>query len=190
MNTLSLPDLEEDLSFLKVKEEDTRIPIPSPDFIKKVYKDQASQKDTGLGRPFEKEKEYDAFCKWIALPKDLRKPKKLGQFEDKWGLPRSYTEYFKEREDFQQRRLQYFWEWMMDLFPDVVYAIYKRATKNSSVDARAFAEIILKKLDVEKPRVQISPMVLMGVPQDKIDNLFVPKDYSDVKEIMPITKEK
>lgn len=190
MDIPTLPSLEEDLSFLKVKEEDTRIPIPSPDFLKKIYKDQATKKDTGIGRPFEKEKEYDAYCKWLALPKDLRKPKKLYQFEDKWGLPRGYTQLFVEREDFQQRRLQYFWEWMMDLFPDVVYAIYKRATKNSSVDARAFAEIILKKLDVEKPRVQVSPMILMGVPQEKIDQLFIPKGYEDVKEITPITKEK
>lgn len=189
MDTLTLPELEQDLSFLKVSESDTMIPIPSPDFIKKVYKDQATQKDTGLGRPFEKEREYDAFCKWIALPKDLRKPKKLYQFEDHWGMPRGYSERFKEREDFQRRRLQYFWEWMMDLFPDVVYAIYKRATKNSSVDARAFAEIILKKIDIEKPRVTISPMVLMGVPQDKIDALFVPKDYSNVQDIVPISKE-
>lgn len=190
MDTLNLDDLEKDLSFLKVKDADTKIPIPSPDYLKKIFKDQGSRKDDGRGRPFEKEREYDAFCKWLALPKELRKPKTVAQFEDKWGLSRSYTEHFKEKEDFQQRRLQYFWEWMMDLFPDVVYAIYKRAIKNSSVDSRAFAEIILKKLDVEKPRINVSPMMIMGVPQEKIDALFIPKEYESVKEILPISKEK
>ena len=38
--------------------------------------------------------------------------------------------------------------------------------------------------------VKINPKMILGVPQDKIDALFVPKKYADVKDITPIPIEK
>ena len=73
----------------------------------------------------------------------------------------------------------------MDLFPNVVEAAYKRAIKNSSVDARFFADLIGKRLDSEKPRLSVAPMVLIGVDQDKIDKLFIPGGYERIEAITP-----
>ena len=193
MDTQSLPDFKEDLSFLKVKEEDTQIPIPSSTLLKKMF-DNLSDKQiekSNLGAPFKHEKAYEAFCQWYSLPTQLKKPKTARKFEDKWGLPKGYCELsFRRREDFGQKSSQYFWEWMMSLWPDVVYAIYKDAVRGSAPQAKAFSEIILKRLDVDKPKVTISPMILMGVPQERIDRLFIPKEIQSVKEVVPLTEAK
>lgn len=178
---------DEDLEFLKVKNtqdlEVSQIPIPSPEFLKKIS-GQEIIKD-GKKELTKHEKAYDAYCHWAALPISVRKPKTQLSFEKKWGLPYGYIAELRRREDFQNRRLQYFWEWMMDLLPNVVEAAYKRALKNSSVDARFFADLIAKRLDMEKPRVSVTPMVLVGVDQDKINNLFTPKGYENIQEITP-----
>ena len=124
-------------------------------------------------------KAYLAFCKWSATPRDLRQPKTQLSFERKWHLPANYTQHWKEREDFQARRITYFWNWMFDRFPDVVYAIYRRAKRNSSTDAKIFADLIGKRLETEQPKVEMRPLILMGVPQERLDALFIPKAYDN-----------
>ena len=200
MDTQPLPDFKEDLSFLKsdLKKDlrtkvDTQIPLPSSTILKKMF-DNLSDKEiekNNLGQPFKHEKAYEAFCKWYRLPLQLKKPKTERKFEEKWGLPKGYCESnFIRKEDFNQKTSQHFFEWMMGLWPDVVYAIYKDAVRGSAPQAKAFSEIILKRLDVDKPAVTISPMMLVGVPQDKIDKLFIPKEIQSVKEVVPIIEEK
>ena len=183
MSTGALQDFPEEVSFLQPTEEtkENKIPIPSTDFLRKVYKPREKE-----NRDLVKyEREYDAYCRWAALPHDVRKPKRQEHFEKKWHLPKTYTAVFQRREDFQEKRLRYFWEWMMDKFPDVVYAVYQRALGKSSKDANIFVDLISKYINPERPKVSISPMVLVGVPQEKIDNLFVPKGYEKLEDITP-----
>ena len=163
---------------------DTKIPIPIPNpsyLMKESLSSDIKQFKTGS----KYEKEYDEFCRWSALPKDLRKPKTGVEFEKKHMIPSGYTDFFRRRDDFQDRRLTYFWEWMMDLYPDVVYSIYQRATNKKGSDKAAgiFIELLSKKMNLDKPRLQVQPMVLMGVPQEKIDALFTPKGYDSEKLI-------
>lgn len=162
----------------------TNIPIPSPEFLRHEYAIKKSPDSTLIKH----ERAYEAFCRWSSLPKELRKPKTAKSFEEKWSLPRSYTEKFTQREDFRNKRLTYFWDWMMDNFPDVVYSMYKRAVsggKSSAADAKAFAELISKHLDIERPQTLIQPIALIGVPQEKIEKLFIPKGYEKTEGIIP-----
>lgn len=170
------------LDFLKTT--DSKVPIPDPSFLRKISYNQGTRKpDKELDKH---ERAYDAYCRWSALPRDEREPKTAQVFERKWGLPRNYTAYFKQREGYQEKRLAYFWDWMMDKFPDVVYEMYNRAVnKGSSVDARAFAELIAKHMDIDKPKQVIQPFLLIGVPQDKVDALFTPRGYEKVTDILP-----
>ena len=186
-----IPD--KNLSFLKKeveKGESNKIPIPTPDFLKTVYSTKVDKYNPtrGTGALIKYEKEYDAYCKWSALPKDLRKPKKQESFELRWHLPHKYATTFNYREDFQERRLKYFWEWMMDKFPDVVHAIYKESIGKNMKAAQIFVDLISKHMHIDKPQVQVSPMMLVGVPQEKIDALFVPEGYHDIKDITPKDK--
>lgn len=172
LDTITTKDITKDI--------ETKIPIPSPDYLKK----NAAKTDKGQGAPLTKyAKQYEEFCRWAAMPKDVRDPESAVAWERKHMMPKGYTNFFKAREDFNDKRLTYFWEWMMDLYPDVVYAVYKRAIGKSSKDAGIFIDLLSKKMNLDKPRMEIQPMVLVGVPQDKIDKLFVPKDYEDAKII-------
>lgn len=177
LSSFKLPALDDE------KEEtlDTKIPIPSPEYLKKMTNDKSAHPGDSDSKLVKYQKEYDAFCKWAALPKEERKPKTAAEFERKNFLPKGYTNYFKGRDDFMDKRLNYFWDWMMDLYPDVVHAVYKRSVsaKGSSKDAQIFIELLSKKLNLDKPKLQVQPMVLMGVPQDKIDALFTPKGYDN-----------
>ena len=151
--------------------------LPIPDFLNLDKKLIPQQRH----RMMEKHEDaYNSFCKWAALPEDLRNPRTQQEFEHKWGLPKNYTSKWKEKEDFQATRLKHFWNWMFDKYPDVIYAIYRRAVRNSATDARIFAELVGKKLETERPVAQISPFILVGVPQEKLDSLFVPKSYDKV----------
>lgn len=153
---------------------ETKIPIPSPDFLKKPHK------ITSSATPLTKyAKEFEKFCEWSALPKELRKPPDAKGFERKYMLPKGYTNYFKGREDYRDKTLTYFWEWMMDLYPEVVHATYKRAIAKSDKAATLFIELMNKHMNLDKPKVQVQPMILMGVPSEKIDALFTPKGYTE-----------
>ena len=179
-----LEDIRNSFSFIKSDEE--RVPIPSPDFLKELHTDNPNVAlDENQREPYKYKREYDAYCKWVALPKEQRKPQTIGNFEEKWHLPKGYTPFFHQRKDFQQNRLMYFWEWMMDKLPDVVNAIYRRAMGRSSKDASIFVELIAKHINLNKPSIQVSPMMLVGVPQERINDLFVPKSYRDIKDITP-----
>ncbi len=168
----------------KVTPTDTKIPIPNPSYLMKESKNVMA---THSQQPLVKYgKEFEEFCEWSAKPKELRKPKTAGEWEKKNLIPKGYSQYFKTREEFRTKTLSYFWDWMMDMYPDVVYAVYQRATNKKGSDKAAgiFIDLLSKKMNLDKPRVQVQPMVLMGVDQSKIDKLFTPKSY-DAPELIP-----
>jgi hypothetical protein len=79
----SVPDLD----FIK-DPGDTAIAIPKADFLEKAY----NRSNQGENRALRKYgREYDAYCKWSSLPKELRKPKTAVAFEVKWRLPKGQT---------------------------------------------------------------------------------------------------
>lgn len=166
---------------------DNKIPIPSPDFLRDSYS-KLPKKVGSEEKPKEltkHEKAYDAFCHWSAIPQDERKPTTIRAFERKWKVPDGYSSAFRQREDFHERRTRYFWEWMMDKFPDVVQAIYKGAVKGNSAQAKTFAELVAKRIDTDKPKRVIQPFMVIGVPQEKVDKLFVAEGYEDIRDIVP-----
>lgn len=177
LEKLQAEDAEEIAKATEVLPE-VKIPIPNPSYLLKESKLAGRKEDQTLTKYA---KEYEDFCEWSSRPKELRKPKTAVEWERKNLLPKGYSQFFKQREDYSNKRLQYFWDWMMDLYPDVVYAVYQRASnaKGSDKAAGIFIDLLSKKMNLDKPKMQIQPMVLMGVPQDKIDALFVPKDYSN-----------
>lgn len=159
------------------------IPIPDPSYL---LNKASSNADGPSGDLIKYKKEYEKFCQWSALPKDERKLKSAAAFEKKYRIPIGYTNKFRLRKDYQTKRLEYFWEWMFEKLPDVVLAMYKRAVKNSSVDARYFAEMISKHMDIEQPAQQLQNFFLVGVSQEKINGLFTPKKFDDnIKQLTP-----
>ena len=147
--------------------------LPVPDFLEEENK---VLYDASTSRVAKHDKTYLKFCHWAALPTKQRNPPTQEEFELKYGLPHKYTTKFKARKDFQSLRIKYFWEWMFDNFPDVVYSIYQRA-KTSTADAKIFVDLIGKRLERREGKEKMQPLMILGVPQEKIDNLFVRKDY-------------
>lgn len=182
MDTLLAPLEQLDSKDLLTPDLDSKIPIPDVRYLTKANSNTGKVENKPL---LKYAKEYEQFCEWSALPKDLRKPKTAMEWERKHLLPKGYSNYFKSREDYMNKRLTYFWNWMMDLYPDVVYAVYQRAShaKGSDKAAGIFIDLLSKKMNLDKPKVQVQPMVLMGVAQDKIDALFVPKGYQEAIDI-------
>lgn len=157
---------------------DTTIPLPSAEFIQELYKPKSIPEDkVSRGKFIKYEKEYDKFCRWIALPKEERDPITLVAFEKKYRLSKGATSQFQTREDFQARRLKYFWEWMMEKFPDVVYAMYKGGIKGSAQHAKAFIELVSKHIHADKPSQTIQTLNIIGVSQDALNKLAIPKGY-------------
>ena len=157
-----------------------KIPIPTTDHIQKIY---PTMKEVQGLRKYAKE--YERFCEWSALPKDIRDPQTLVAFEKKYKLPKGYTFYFKTREDFREKTLKNFWDNLMDVYPDVVHSVYQRAIAKSDKAAALFLDLMNKHMNLDKPRVSVQPMVLMGVPQEKIDKLFTPQGFAKIEDITP-----
>ena len=57
------------LPFLKTP--DVKIPIPDPSYLEKFPIPNESKRESKY------EREYDAYCKWAALPREQRSPKKM-----------------------------------------------------------------------------------------------------------------
>ena len=157
------------------------VPFPSTEHLRNIQKStKGNERDL-----VKHAREYDAYCQWSAMPDAIRNPKTATAFEQKWKIPTGYSYNFRNRTDFRDKVLRYFWDWMMDSFPNVVYAVYKRAKDGNAPHAKIFAELISKHLEADKPRQLIQPFMLIGVPQEKIDNLFVPQDMEKIEEIIP-----
>ena len=155
--------------------------IPDPSFLKE------DNKGTRDGKMTKYDTAYEKFCQWSALPKRLREPKTIVAFELKWKLPKTSSFQFKERKDYDNKRRAYFWKWMNDVYPDVVDTLYLQATVKGNINAaKFFAELVAKHEEVERPAAIIQPLTIIGVPQERIEKLFVPKKYEDVKGIIPI----
>ena len=155
--------------------------IPDPTFLKKSIEGNRGGKIT------KHETAYEKYCQWSALPKRLREPKTQDAFERKWKVPKGYAHVFRERKDYDNKRRVYFWKWMNDVYPDVVDTLYIQATEKGNINAaKFFAELVSKHDEVERPAAIIQPLTIIGVPQERIEKLFVPKNYEDVKGIIPI----
>jgi hypothetical protein len=159
--------------------------FPEPEFYKEMMTTGKKAAEVGVESTSRKHDDaYEAYVKWAATPRSLREPKTAKEFEKIWHLPMAYTSTsFTQRSDFQEKRMRFFWNWMYDRFPDVIYAVYRRAITNSTADARIFAEIIGKKLETDAPRAKMTPFVLVGVPQEKINELFVPENYENAEVV-------
>ena len=166
---------------------DTKIPpsldIPDPSYLTKeftaiphIVKRESSMKEHAVA--------YEQFCRWASLPSYVRKPTTAQGFEKKWGLPKGYHNKFRTREDYQQKRTFYFYEWVLDRWPGAVDAAFKRAMKDSSADFKILADMIGKRTEVNRPAVNIAPMVIVGVAQEKIDKLFTPKGFENPPKII------
>ena len=157
--------------------------FPDKKFFEKPKVDKPPNK-TNDGGLIKHKDAYEAYIKWAGTPRELREPKTIKEFEKLWHLPNTYVYgNFTNRSDFQERRMKFFWSWMFDRFPDVIYAVYRRAITNSTADAKIFAEIVGKKLETDAPRSKMTPFVLVGVPQEKINNLFVPEGYEEAEVV-------
>lgn len=174
-----------DLDFLQ--HNDSKIPIPSVDHLKNLIpKDKPTlTKDADLKKHG---RAYDAFCRWISLPEDERDPKTITGFERKWKVPNGYSTTFRQRGDFVEKVFRYFWDWMIDHWPMVVKSIYKGALKGNATQAKTFAELISKRVDMDKPVQQIQPLMIVGVPNERIEKLFIPKGMrrGEVENIIPV----
>lgn len=151
--------------------------IPLPDYLFEKNKTVAHKKRRGMSKY---SGEYHEFVKWSALPNELRIPKTQREFEVKHKLTPFKTSQWKMREDFYPLRLQYFFDWLYDEFPNVVYGIIKRAKRHSSADAKIFVDLLSKKLDLDKPKINMTPIFMVGVSQEKIDEFMVPEGYEGV----------
>lgn len=175
------------LDFIKKVEEVSEIAIPSPDFLRKTFPKPTQKED---GELIKHKNVYEKFCQWSGLPSEVREPKTEVAFEKKWKIPRNYCQQFKGRSDFKDKRLMYFWDWMMEVLPDVVYSQYVKvkATGNTPA-AEFFAKLVAKKLEVDKPIQEIKSLTIVGVPQENIEKLFTPKGFEDTKGLIPFEKE-
>ena len=155
--------------------------FPFPD---KKFFEAPSKRNKKLVKQKKHKAAYDAYIRWSATPKELREPKTAVEFEKVWKLPKNYTtSNFVKRPDFYEKKMKYFWDWVMDKFPDVVHAVYRRAIQNSTADARIFADLVAKRMENLAPKKErMTPFVMVGVPQEKINALFTPEDYEEVQD--------
>jgi hypothetical protein len=155
--------------------------FPEPDFFKKPKTEKTKIQSF---QTKEREMAYEAYVRWSATPSDLREPKTDVDFEKVWKLPKDTVyQTFKKRPDFYEKKMKYFWDWVFDKFPDVIHAVYRRAVQNSTADAKIFAELVAKRMAVDAPKPQMPPFMLIGVPQEKINALFVPEGYEEAEVV-------
>lgn len=163
---------------------DSKIPVPSLDFLRKVEKAEGGI--VREGKIDKHERAYDAYCRWMATPKARREPKTEVAFESKWKVPKHYAATFRQRGDYRNRMLLYFWEWMMDNMPDFFENLMQKSfEKGGSAERRILAEIYMKHTETQKPAQQITQIVIQGVEQAKINNLFVPDEYKEIDDVIP-----
>jgi hypothetical protein len=163
-----------------IEEDFNSIPLPTPEFFEEVNQKEPLVDEKRKGDLIVHDRAYDAFCRWAALPDELRKPKTQKKFEEMWGLPDSYTYRMRQREGFQEKRMKYFWEWLMDKFPDVVYAVYKEARKGKSKQAETIIELVSKHINIDKPQQTIQTLNIIGVSQEALNKLAIPKGYEKI----------
>ena len=154
--------------------------FPEPDFFKVPKNSKQHIKKMTIT----KKRAYEAYIEWSSKPRALRDPKTVKEFEKTWKLPKGYTSsHFRLTADYHQRKMEAFWRWMFDRAPEVVYAVYRRATQNSTADAKIFLDMIGKRLEAAQPKPKLQPFVMVGVPQSKIDALFTPEGYEEAQVV-------
>jgi len=164
--------------------------FPEPEFFKTPKKIKKKTR-RGKFKTRARKAAYEAFLRWSATPRSLREPKTAAEFERIWKLPAMTTsKTFKTREDFHQRRMTHFWNWVMDRYPDVIHAVYRRAITNSTADAKIFSELVAKRMEVSTPtKPKMTPFMLVGVPQEKINALFTPEGVEEAEVVDGQTDE-
>ena len=157
--------------------------FPEPEFFKKPKVKKVKNKQKF--KTVERQKAYEAYIRWAATPKSLREPKTEAAFERVWKLPKmTVSRSFKNREDFHQKRMTHFWNWVFDRYPDVIHAVYRRAIQNSTADAKIFSDLVAKRLETTSPvKPKMTPFMLVGVPQEKINALFTPEGVEEAEVI-------
>lgn len=157
--------------------------IPIPEFLKR------DQKIVPKKRNRKKDKHYDAFlayAKWYSLPSDQREPATKREFIKIWKLPPSYVYNWEDDEEFLSLVDKHFWRWLYSKLPDIAEASFQRAiskTRGSAQDTKILLELIGKRVDVNKPATRIQPFFLVGVDQNKIEELFTPTEYIEAAEV-------
>jgi hypothetical protein len=166
-----------------VKKSITLADLPVPTFIEANKKLKVKQKNRAKLKHADA---FDAYARWVAKPKKLRNPSTKQAFIKLWKLPPNYIYNWEDQEEFQALKYKYFWNWMFDMLPDIAYAAYQRAidrTRGSAQDAKLLMELIGKKIDADRPqKTRIQPFFLVGVPQNKIEELFTPQEYINAAE--------
>lgn len=157
--------------------------IPVPEFLTKNQKVKRKKKNR------QKDKHGDAFvayAKWFATPSDKRDPPTKKEFMKIWKLPPHYVYNWEDDEEFLHMVDRHYWRWLYGLLPDITQAAFERAvsrTRGSSQDAKLLMELIGKRMQINKPATRIQPFFLIGVDQNKIEDLFTPKKYIEAAEV-------
>lgn len=160
--------------------------IPIPEFLTK--KQEVKVKKVGR----KKDKHHDAFlayAKWYSMPTETRVPQTKKDFAKLWKLPtQNYMQSagWEDDEEFLHLVDKHFWRWMYSLLPDIANAAFQRAiakTRGSSQDAKLLMELIGKRTQMDKPPARVQPFFLIGVDQNKIEELFTPTEYIEAAEV-------
>jgi len=84
--------------------------------------------------------EFTEFCRWCAIPKELREPKEQKDFAKQFNVSESMLSQWKQTPEFIGNRRHYIQTWLGDDLPELMYATKKFALKGSS----KHMDIILK----------------------------------------------
>lgn len=173
---------------------DTAIPLPKIAELKRLTKKYAPREDALLVQPdpkdpkpsdlYKHEKAFDDFCRWSSVPKGNRRPESEAEFERKYGLAAHHCyNIFKKRKDFQERCFKYMFEWIRELYPEFIHKMYLAAVKDKNASAiKFFSEMVAQDLTAGKPAPAAQPLMIVGVPQEKIDRLFIPDEVIEPLE--------
>lgn len=157
--------------------------LPVPDFLTKKNESRVRKKKR------KKDKHKDAFlayAKWYSTPAEMRDPPTKTAFAKLWKLPSvNYMYHWEDEEEFLHLASKHYWKWMFSILPDISHAAYQRAiakTRGSSQDAKLLMELIGKRFERNNTPQRIQPLIMVGVDQNKIEELFTPTEYIDAAE--------
>lgn len=84
--------------------------------------------------------EFTEFCRWCAIPKDIREPKEQKDFAKQFNVSESMLSQWKQTPEYMDNRRRYIQMWIGDDLPELMYSTKKFALRGSS----KHLEIILK----------------------------------------------
>lgn len=96
---------------------------------------ESLQKKHKIGRPKgtgEKFFEYSQFVNWYSLPEHLRDPRTQRDFAKEYRVNEHTLVEWKNSENFHNDCVSATREWAQDKYPNVMYALYRKAVKDGS----------------------------------------------------------